>query len=199
MSFTLDADPTPIPIPIPNIPVLPINNLALAIDVASYAWQVVQDNKPTATLNTASSSAMPAAAKQNWSLVVFRQPERIIHFQTSIKNHYGVEMINLQYEIDVLPGGTYNGVGMYIGYANVVATNVTVKWGYTLNMKAQVTAVYNAGSADNPVAAIALDVKYDYETMISARSETNSYLVRGDGLMQDKTSGKILLPGIYPL
>jgi hypothetical protein len=163
--------------------------------VALQVWDIIQSNRAVANVDMVSASALPNAANQNWQSITGWKPEKAIRFSTQIKNLYGMTVIDFSYDVRVLSGGTLRGKGLYIASARVLPFKVKVLWGYTLNMNVKVAAIYNARTESNPLAAMDLDVQYEYSSILRKDSGTNSYLVRGDGLLKDVTGNKILVPG----
>jgi hypothetical protein len=163
-----------------------------AVGVVAQVWQIVQENKPTVAVDTHVATALPVGADNDWRKLTGWQSERVSQFTTTIHSAYGTKAIELTYEVRLLFGGGINGHGRYVASARVVPTTIRVKWGYDLNVKVSVASVYNAGTAADPVGAINLDVQYTYGTVFTNRTQTSTYLLRGDGLIQERTTGQII-------
>jgi len=165
---------------------LQISNIFTAL------WDIIQKNKPVVNADSMSTSALPVIAKQNWQSVVGWKPERVVHLDLTVKNPYGMSVIDLQYDVRLLYGGNVRGKGLYIASLRVVPAHVVVLWGFDLDVKVNVTSVYNVGSATSPVAAINLDVDYAYGSIIQKVNGSQSFHVQGDGFMQNASTGETL-------
>ena len=163
--------------------------------VALKVWDIIQDNRAVANVSMTSTSALPTGASQNWQSMTGWQPERAVRFSVEAENGFGMTVVSLQYEVRVLSGGNLDGKGLYIATARVLPTAVKVLWGFNLDVTVNVASTYNAGTESDPLAEIALDVQYKYGSIMNSNSGTNSYLVRGDGFMQDTSNGKVFFEG----
>jgi hypothetical protein len=135
------------------------SGLAIA-DVALKIWDIIEQNKAVANVEMAGTSALPKIANQNWQVMTGWKPERSVRFSLEIKNLFGMKVVELQYDVHLIYGGSVNGKGLYVASARVLPSNVSVLWGYNLDVNVNVASVYNVGTAQNPVAAIDLDVQY---------------------------------------
>jgi hypothetical protein len=85
-------------------------------------------------------------------------------------------------------GGSYNGKGKYLETVTILPSNVEVLWGYTVNYNVDNVTTLNGGTAEDPIAMIALQAKFKVQTVVKS-SETNTvYQFRGDS-KKVKTSG----------
>ena len=168
--------------------------LAIA-DLALKVWQIIVDNRAVANVETLSTSALPKVVHQDWESMTGWKPERTVKFKLAVTNLLGMNVVEMDYSVRLLFGGSVGGKGLYIASAQVIPDKVNVLWGYNLEVTVNAAAVYNIGTVRSPVAAIDLDVNYHYGNPFGSASGSNRYLVRGDGLMKDQTNGKTYFPG----
>ena len=159
-------------------------------DLAVDLWNIVEDNKPVVNVETKTASALPNIAKNDWTALTGWKPEHGTTFSIDIQNLYGMNVVQMEYELNLRYGGSVKGKGQYIASAQVIPSKVSVLWAYTLNVNVDVVSVVNEGTTANPLAAITLNVSYSYGNMLSTTSGLNRYLVRGNGDIEDLDSGQ---------
>lgn len=167
------------------------------MNTLTKVWQVVKENQPVVKIDTDKfATALPNIAKTDWSSVGGWQPERNVTITTVYTNLYNMEVIRLQYQVKVVYGGNVKGKGLYIASAKIIPTEVSVAWGYTLNVVASAPLVLNARTPENPLAVIYLNLNYVISTVIKNDSVTDTYQVQGDGLMRNTKSNRLLFPSV---
>ena len=177
---------------------IPQLSLLAIEEVAGKAWDIIEKNKPTANLDSESASALPKIANSSWETITGWKPEAIVHASLPLKNYYGMKVVDLEYDVRVVSGGSVNGHGLYIAYAQVIPSLVKVFWSYNLTVKVNVASVYNAGTKAKPVGAIILDVQSTFGSIALTQTASDSFLIRGDGLIQHLNDGQILVEGSEP-
>jgi|GEM_PF-822543 len=152
------------------------------INLGKKVWDLVQEGKPVVNIKTDVATALPQGVRgvadlQNWQVPKYKV------YDISYKNAYGITVVDLQYRVLFLSGGSVNGKGQYVGYASVEPLNVDVLWGFKLNVEASVPTVYFTGTKDNPVAALYLQIKWSVDPILGLQhqEQTQTYMVSGDG------------------
>ena len=74
-----------------------------------------------------------------------------------------------------------DGKGQYLTNVTVVPTKVKVFWGYDLAAQVNILKITNAGSAENPVGAIQLIVKWTLDSMVAHHERSAVFYMTGDG------------------
>jgi hypothetical protein len=164
------------------------------LDIAQLlvnVWQLVQDNKPVVDVQNLSASALPNIAKNNWVALTGWQPERQLTYHLTVQNGYNMTVIDLTYQVNLLFGGSYQGKGRYVASAQVLPTNVKVLWGFDLDLTASAPTIINIGTQADPLASIKLDVTYQLKSLFKNQTTTATYLLQGDGLMKNASTGKV--------
>ena len=150
------------------------------INIGQKIWNVVEKGKPVANYSSASANALPENATRWNQLENWNNPKSKV-FSVVYKNAYGIEVIRFTYRIMLLYGGSAGGVGKYIGYANVEPLEMTTAYMYTFNAKAEVKAVYNMGTKQNPLAGMILNINWTVETVLKKSTMTYTYTLDGLG------------------
>ena len=171
------------------------------LDIAQLllsVWKIIEENKPVVNVQSQNATALPNIAKDNWAALTGWRPERTITYHTSAQNGYGMTVVDLEYQVKLLFGGSYQGQGHYIASAQVLPVKVDVMWGFNLDMTATVPSVVNIGSESDPMASISMNVTYTLKSLFRNETSTESYLLQGNGLMKNQKSGKIYYSAFTP-
>ncbi|MBS1958373.1 MAG: hypothetical protein JST80_02780 [Bdellovibrionales bacterium] len=178
-----------------NPPSADINPYAIA-QILFNLWDIVLEGKPVVNLEVKNASALPVAANYNWSQLTGWRPERVVTSNLEVKNLLGMKTIAMHTAIKLMFGGGFKGRGMYIASARVVPSAVKVLNGYNLDVAVAVPSVTNVGREDDPNASIQLDITYKIWTRVKKTQWTDSFIVQGDGFMQNKKSAEVYFEAI---
>jgi hypothetical protein len=160
------------------------------INIGSKLWNIVEKGKPVANYSGEKASALPQRALHWDQLSNWQIPKSKI-INVSYKNLYGIEVVRFSYRIILLYGGSVNGVGRYIGYASVVPIEMKTAYMYTFNANANVDAVFNLGTSQDPVAGMVLNINWTVETVLSKVTITQTYNLDGLGNIDAQSSSDI--------
>jgi hypothetical protein len=160
------------------------------INIGSRLWNIVEKGKPVANYSGEKASALPQRALHWDQLSNWQIPKSKI-INVSYKNLYGIEVVRFSYRIILLYGGSVNGVGRYIGYASVVPLEMKTAYMYTFNANANVDAVFNLGTSQDPVAGMVLNINWTVETVLSKVTITQTYNLDGLGNIDAQSSSDI--------
>lgn len=170
-----------------------VDPMAIA-DIIFKIWDIIKDGKPVVNVQYKNANALPNIANRKWEALTGWKNERSMTFGVSTENLYGIKTVDLEYKVKLLYGGGVKGKGQYIASARVVPTKVDVKWGYNLDVSVEVPSILNLASIDDPLAAINMDVTYKISTILRSYSESNSYELRGNGMM--KADDKVIFDAV---
>ena len=164
------------------------------MSIAEFAlkvWEIIQDNKAVLNVSTVNVKALPYLAKDHWEALTGWKPEHGVEYSLEIKNLYGITVVDLNYEVRLIYGGSVKGAGRYIASARVVPKSVNVLWGFNLDVSIQEVAVQNLRTEANPFASIVLEVGMNYGSIMKRTSETMTYRLNADGEIHDLTTGNV--------
>lgn len=159
--------------------------LDVIINMGKKVWSIVDAAKPKVDLQSDVATALPASVSGCWMDLQAWQAPVVTTREISIENLYGMEVVRFVYRVIMLAGGSYNGVGRYIGYATMQPVELKVAWGYTFNATATVPAVFNISSKEKPVAAMNLLVDWTVSTVLKHQRQTQSYYLTGYGTIRE--------------
>lgn len=153
------------------------------INMGKKIWKIVEAGKPVVSTQWAMADAMPEG-KIRWDAMSGWKDPIAKSYRISAKNLYGISVVDFTYRLTYTYGGSYKGVGRYLTRVSGMASDLSVLWGYTFDAVVEVPNVTNAGTVENPVAALEMIVKWRMSTVLKSNEGSASYLMRGDGTFQ---------------
>lgn len=151
------------------------------VNIGERIWTIIENNRPVVDISTKYATALPEGVK-NWDHLAGWKPPAGTIFAFTAKNLYGAEVIALKYQVLRTYGGSYKGKGQYLTGVTVAPLYVKVAWGYHLTLKVEVPVIVNAGTVDNPLAAMQMNLKWDIRTVMKETLGEDVYYLQGDGL-----------------
>ena len=183
-------------------PLQTVQGPLMIADLVLRVWSIIVANKPVVTVDSKAANALPLLAKDHWEQLTGWKPERWIGLTTTIKNGFGMRVIDLSYQVRLIYGGSVHGQGLYIASAQVVPTSINVLWGFNLNVMVDVASVVNVGTAESPAGQITLNVTKIYGSTFASHTEVSRFTVNAAGMMKNATTDQVyfssnqkLLPG----
>lgn len=151
-------------------------------------YKIVEAGKPVINTKYAAISVLPLDTEfgrdiNPTDLSDWKAP-KFAKFKVSYKNGYGVEVVSFTYNINMSPGGKYQGKGSYITNAQIVPENISVAWGYTFNSTMSLVGLTNIGSEEDPVAGATLQLSYSVSTVVKEIRSKMTIFIAGDGTIQ---------------
>ena len=156
------------------------------INLGKKIWEIVEANKPVVNIQTTYATATPKGVDHWTQLAGWKAPEGTV-YGFSAKNAYGATVINVRYQVLRTCGGNYNGKGKYLTAVTIEPLTVDVMWGYKFNLNVEIpdSSIANAGTAENPIAAMQPLVKWTIASVLKESNGRSLYYLRGDGLFQE--------------
>lgn len=150
------------------------------ITVGERVWQLVANNRPTASVSTHRVSVLPAS-QEDWAQIEGWQGPAARTFEVVARNILGSTVVRNKYTIAWNYGGKYNGKGAYIGNLTMIPTDISVSFGYTLNSRVVVGDAVNIASTNDPVPALNFQVEYSVTNVFKHIQSAESFFVTGKG------------------
>ncbi len=170
-------------IPAPATPTdAPTGDLDLGniINLGKKLWDIIVANKPVVNISTDMATALPSGVK-GWDQLATWQMPQVREYRVSYTNLYGMTMVDFKFRVLYTHGGSVNGKGLYLTNATIIPAHLTVGWGYTFNAQSTVASVMNAGTAQDPVAAMQLQLHWSIDTVMKHEENSLNYYIKGDG------------------
>lgn len=170
--------------PPPSVPDSSGIDIGRIINIAKEIWAFIEKNQPVTDITTSYGTAVPAGITHWSQLTGWKEPEGTV-YGFNAKNGYGMEVVNVRYQVLRTWGGSYNGKGKYLTNVTVKPLRATVAWGYRLNMNVEIPSVTNEGTAEAPLAAMLMNVGWSIKTIIKNDTGTSVYSLKGDGAYRE--------------
>ena len=154
------------------------------INLGKKIWEIVEAGRPVVDVKTDVADALPKGI-ENWGVLENWRTPISKTYEVEYKNLLGMKVVRFSYRILYTYGGSYQGKGQYLTRITVVPADLYVAWGFNFSATAQVPSVTNAGTNLDPLAAAELLVKWSIDNPINHAESTESYYVRGDGILKD--------------
>lgn len=117
-------------------------------------------------------------AMSGWNMPVSKS------YRVSYKNGFGAEVIGFTYTVLMQGGGQYEGSGNYLGGVQVVASNISVAWGFEFNANSTFLSAMNLGTVESPVAGAMLRIDYKAKSILKEIVSSEVFTVNGLGVIQ---------------
>jgi hypothetical protein len=102
-------------------------------------------------------------------------------YKVEFKNGFGATPVSFTFMLIYGYGGSYNGSGAYITGAQIMPTDVSVSWGYSVDASFKVHSIMNQGTSDNPVASAVLQLNYQVSTVLKTVDKKVTFHINGLG------------------
>jgi len=160
----------------------PLSGISLStiVNLGQKAWAIVQANAPVVNVTVNAANALPQGTT-NWTQLSGWQAPVAKAYETSFVNGFGMTVVDFQYQVSYISGGSYEGMGEYLTNVTVQPLNVSVLWGYKFNAQVTIPSITNAGSLDSPMAAAEVVVQWTIDDVLKHQQQAQTYYVRGDG------------------
>lgn len=177
---------------------------ALIILAGAKAWNVIVKGRPSADLASAYASAIPGF-QFNWDdLNGWRKVTRKYRFRMG-NAIQGDDAVDITYEVSFFHGslaipGSKVAKGHYIANFVIKPESINLKWGWKVSLTAAMSDPMNIGTAEEPVAMLNADLKWQYTKPFTSIPEIGMDSVAVDGLghLQASGDGRLDLPPVNP-
>ena len=149
------------------------------VNLGQKVWDIIKANQPVANIHYNFANALPLGVASSAALTGFSDVESSSTHMWGT-NGFGVRVYDITLTAVHQYGGQYNDKGHFLETVAIIPSNVEVQWGYTLNYSVDHVTTVNGGTAEDPIAKIALQATLKVETIFK-KTETNTvYQFRGD-------------------
>ena len=125
-------------------------------------------------------NALPVGVTDPFQLQKWASPPVSRSYTVNIFNRLKQRVLQLTYTLQYTPGRSLDGKGAYLDRVTIVPSRVSVAWGFVFNASVQIGNAYNTGTADDPIAALPIDLHYRL-VGLNTIERTESFHVTGDG------------------
>jgi hypothetical protein len=154
------------------------------IALGKKLWSIAESGKPTVQTNFTPLHVLPKEFSTHQDafhqMEYWGNPEKR-GYQVVFKNGFGSEAVRFDFSVIYQAQGRFNGKGRYLTGINVIADNLSVKWGFNFSAKSQFDAITNHGSSDDPIAGATMTITYRTKTIMKDVTSSATFHIRGDG------------------
>ncbi len=157
------------------------------INIGQKVWEIVKANQPVVNVSSKFANALPSGLASSAELTGFSDIE-----SNSVRlwgtNLYGITVYDITLTAIHQYGGQYQGKGRYLETVAIIPSDIYVVWGYRVDYTVESVTTTNGGTAENPIAKIALSAKFKASTVLTKIEKNTVYQFRGDSA-EVKTAG----------
>jgi hypothetical protein len=157
------------------------------INIGQKVWEIVKANQPVVNISSKFANALPSGVASSADLTGFSDIE-----SSSVRlwgtNLYGMTVYDVTLTAVHQYGGQYQGKGRYLETVAIIPSDIYVVWGYKIDYKVESITTTNGGTAEDPIAKIALNAKFKASTVLTKVERNTVYQFRGDSA-EVKTAG----------
>ncbi len=139
--------------------------LGKIVNVAKKAWEMIAANKPVLNQKFDYANALPSLVDNAYELQGFSALKNR-SYRLYAKNFFGATVYDITYTAVHRFGGSYESKGKFLSTVSVIPSDISVLWGYTVNIDVEQVSLANMGSKSEPVASIGLQVTSHIKTIV---------------------------------
>lgn len=154
-------------------------DIGTIINLGKEIWAVIEKNQPVVNTSYDYATALPKGVTSAAELDGFSdlQYESWRMYGT---NTYGMTVYDVTYTLVHQYGGSLGGKGQYLATVTVLPSNVSVLWGYKVDLAVKQISATNVGTAAAPVGSVAMELAFTVHTVIKHHESRVLYQFRGD-------------------
>lgn len=158
----------------------------ILIGVGKLIYSVVKKGRPVINTNFEEFSVLPENINEDdanslnelftWKFPVVRE------YTLKFINALGMEVITFNYTINFQYGELNNGFGKYLKGIKVVPGDLSVSWGYDLDVDAKMASISNIGSSESDViAAATVIVNFKVRNLLNSINMSDAFFIDAKG------------------
>ncbi len=149
------------------------------VNLGEKVWSIIEKGKPVLNSQYVYSNALPQGVKSASDLDQF-SPIQAKSFRVYGKNGFGITVYDLTYTLVHRFGGNYLGKGKYLDNVTVLPQDVSVLWGYDVDLGVTGVSTVNIGTHEAPVAGLTMELTMKVSTVLKASEMRGLYDFHGD-------------------
>ena len=179
------------------VPAIPIVSIGRIVNLGAKLWTLFNKNEPAVGVQTQYATAIPEGIR-HWSQLQGWTPPQGVIYGFSAKNLLGKTVVRARYQVLRSYNGSYNNRGKYLAAVTVQPLDADVSWvGYRLSLSVEIPeqCLINAGTIENPVAAMTVIVKWTISSPLKQTDDRAVYRLTGNGILEE-ISGPFERPSV---
>lgn len=157
------------------------------VALGTQIWDIVKDGEPNIDIKMATPiSVLPYMSDGKNYVIAFHKMDQWLPpvaktYEVAAKNAYGSTLAAFKYNIVYQYGGKSEGKGSYLAGLHILASSVETKWGVSFNASSELKSVTNLGTIEDPIAGVVIQLDYEFGTVFSKVSKSETFYVTGEG------------------
>jgi hypothetical protein len=152
--------------------------------IASTAWRIIEDGKPSASLASQHCTAVPEGDTDPVTHLTGAQGPNRITWRLKKENLYGIDVVDIAFDLRWEYGARYRGGGAYIPNCYLYVPQCDVLWGFDVNIQIHVHNPSNAGTETAPIARLPLTISGAVSSPVNTNSVQWDFVLYGNGQYQ---------------
>jgi hypothetical protein len=162
------------------LPLATLKNAASLIMSGVSVWSLISGNKPSASFSQASVDVLPQGV-HSWTQMQGWSKPRSYRVTRVYRSLLGFEVVRFVYRIVYTYGGNLGSRGHYLTKLHAIPVDLQVSSGYEFSATAGVENITNAGTTEDPIAAVEFYVKWSIKTLLKESTREDRFYIRGEG------------------
>lgn len=163
-----------------------IDDINQIIEIGTKIYDIIKSNAPVVNVQHTPLSVVPMGIT-NWEQLTNWRAPMIKVYEITAKNIFGMTPVSIRLKLTANYGGTYRGHGKFLANVDLVTTQVSVWWGYTVDISAEDMTPLNIGSYGAPIAALPVNVHFRIRTIFHDTTGEENYWIDGAGGFKAET------------
>ena len=142
--------------------------------------EIVKAGAPVINLQRDLISVVPSGITSWEQLSGWQVPVTKV-FEVAVPNGLGMEVVKMRLKVSAMYGGGIDGRGQYLANVLLVPSEITVLWGFGLDVWSENRPPVNMGTLASPKAGLGFDIRFKVTSYLSQKNATQDYFITGAG------------------
>lgn len=148
--------------------------------VGKMLWDLVGKSGSASKIDYPVAHLLPLGSSEWTKLSGWKTADAYI-YHISYKNMFGVRIADYRFRVMYNYDGQKDGKGRYLSNVSVSPGNIDLGWGYGLESQASVQEVFNAGTDQDPIAALNIMVFWKVRSLLRELGDSLVLTIKGTG------------------
>lgn len=158
-----------------------VSDISKIVNAGDKAWRIIERNERIPGSDLRFAAAVPEGVSGWEELSRWGQPE-LCRYRFEVKDWLGRRAVDVEYGVLRTPGGSLRGQGRFLTGVSIVPLHVETRKDHKLSMEVEVLSVGNAGTPEDPLAAMTILLRWTVEAPGRVEKGSRAFHVRGDGV-----------------
>jgi hypothetical protein len=142
--------------------------------------ELIKAGVPVVNVKRDAISVVPAGVESWEQLSGWQIPVTKV-YEVKATNGWGVDVVSMRLKVSAMYGGGVDGRGQYLANVVIVPAEVTVQWGFSVDVWSENRQPVNMGTLASPMAGLGFDIRYKVQSILTQKNGTQDYFISGNG------------------